>query len=60
MGALVSNSQKRDVLEKVALLSAEAERVFGDPEDFTVKGAGRDKGAFLPPMLVQCAGPDKA
>ena len=60
MGALVSNSQKRDVLEKVALLSAEAERVFGDPDNFTVKGADKDKGAFLPPMLFHCADPDKA
>ena len=60
MGALVSNSQKRDVLEKVAMLSAEAERVFGDPENFTVQGADRDKGAFLPPMLFHCADPDKA
>jgi oxepin-CoA hydrolase/3-oxo-5,6-dehydrosuberyl-CoA semialdehyde dehydrogenase len=60
MGALVSNSQKRDVLEKVGLLSAEADRVFGDPENFTVKGADRDKGAFLPPMLFHCADPDAA
>ncbi|MFG6581615.1 phenylacetic acid degradation bifunctional protein PaaZ [Sulfitobacter sp. 1A12779] len=60
MGALVSGSQKRDVLEKVVLLSAEAERVFGDPDNFTVKGADRDKGAFLPPMLFHCADPDSA
>ncbi|MBO9429338.1 phenylacetic acid degradation bifunctional protein PaaZ [Sulfitobacter sp. R18_1] len=60
MGALVSNGQKRDVLEKVGLLSAEAERVFGDPDNFTVKGADRDKGAFLPPMLFHCADPDSA
>ncbi|MFG6517984.1 phenylacetic acid degradation bifunctional protein PaaZ [Sulfitobacter sp. 1A13496] len=60
MGALVSGSQKRDVLEKVGLLSAEAERVFGDPDNFTVKGADRDKGAFLPPMLFHCADPDAA
>jgi oxepin-CoA hydrolase/3-oxo-5,6-dehydrosuberyl-CoA semialdehyde dehydrogenase len=60
MGALVSGSQKRDVLEKVGLLSAEAERVFGDPDNFTVKGADKDKGAFLPPMLFHCADPDKA
>ncbi|WPZ21712.1 phenylacetic acid degradation bifunctional protein PaaZ [Sulfitobacter faviae] len=60
MGALVSGSQKRDVLEKVVLLSAEAERVFGDPDNFTVKGADRDKGAFLPPMLFHCADPDAA
>ncbi|MGR3545801.1 MAG: phenylacetic acid degradation bifunctional protein PaaZ [Roseovarius sp.] len=60
MGALVSDSQKRDVLEKVGLLSAEAERVFGDPDNFTVKGADRDKGAFLPPILFHCADPDAA
>ena len=60
MGALVSGSQKRDVLEKVGLLSAEAERVFGDPDNFTVKGADKDKGAFLPPMLFHCADPDSA
>tara|TARA_R110002049_G_scaffold117332_2_gene270510 strand:- start:92286 stop:94310 length:2025 start_codon:yes stop_codon:yes gene_type:complete len=60
MGALVSGSQKRDVLEKVALMSGEAERVFGNPDDFTVTGADKDKGAFLPPMLFHCADPDAA
>jgi len=60
MGALVSGSQKRDVLKKVGLLSAEAERVFGDPDNFTVSGADKDKGAFLPPMLFHCADPDSA
>ncbi len=61
MGALVSNSQKRDVLEKAALIGAEAERVFGDPDDFTVERCRRArKGAFLPPMLFHCADPDSA
>ena len=60
MGALVSASQKRDVLDKAALIGAEAERVFGDPDDFTVEGADRDKGAFVPPMLFHCADPDAA
>ncbi|UWQ30864.1 phenylacetic acid degradation bifunctional protein PaaZ [Leisingera sp. M523] len=60
MGALVSNSQKRDVLEKAAIIGQEAERVFGDPENFTVDGAEADKGAFVPPMLFHCADPDKA
>ncbi|WP_204113040.1 phenylacetic acid degradation bifunctional protein PaaZ [Shimia biformata] len=60
MGALVSNSQKRDVLEKAAIISTEAERVFGDPDSFAVDGADRDKGAFLPPMLFHCADPDAA
>ncbi|MFV1636170.1 MULTISPECIES: phenylacetic acid degradation bifunctional protein PaaZ [unclassified Phaeobacter] len=60
MGALVSNSQKRDVLEKAAIIGQEAERVFGDPENFTVDGADVDKGAFVPPMLFHCADPDHA
>lgn len=60
MGALVSNNQKRDVLEKAALIGHEAERVFGDPDNFTVQGADRDKGAFVPPMLFHCADPDNA
>ena len=60
MGAVVSASQKRDVLEKAALISEETERVFGNPDDFTVDGADRDKGAFVPPMLFHCAAPDLA
>ncbi|WP_127561123.1 phenylacetic acid degradation bifunctional protein PaaZ [Nioella ostreopsis] len=57
MGALVSSAQKADVLEKAALIGAEAERVFGDPENFAMAGS---KGAFLPPMLFHCADPDRA
>ena len=57
MGALVSASQKADVLEKAALIGAEAERVFGDPDAFSMTGS---KGAFLPPMLFHCADPDSA
>lgn len=60
MGAIVSASQKRDVLEKAALIGAEAERVFGNPDDFDVDGADPDKGAFVPPMLFHCAAPDLA
>ncbi|MDF1726684.1 MAG: phenylacetic acid degradation bifunctional protein PaaZ [Sulfitobacter sp.] len=60
MGALVSADQKRDVLEKAALLEAEAERVFGDLDNFEALGADKDAGAFLPPMLFHCADPDAA
>ena len=54
MGALVSGSQKADVLAKVDLLKNEAEQVFGG--DISVP----DRGAFLPPMLLHCASPDAA
>ncbi len=60
MGALVSNSQKRDVLEKARIIGREAELVFGNPENFTVDGADAEKGAFVPPMLFHCADPDTA
>jgi len=60
MGALVSNGQKRDVLEKVEILGTEAERVFGNPDDFSAEGVDVNKGAFLPPMLFHCADPDNA
>lgn len=60
MGALVSQGQKRDVLEKAAHLATEATRVFGDPDDFAVQGADPEKGAFVPPMLYYCDAPDTA
>jgi oxepin-CoA hydrolase/3-oxo-5,6-dehydrosuberyl-CoA semialdehyde dehydrogenase len=60
MGALVSNSQKCDVLEKAASIGTEAERVFGDPDAFDVQGADSAKGAFVPPMLFHCSDPDSA
>ncbi len=60
MGALVSVGQKRDVLASAAIIAQEAERVFGDPDNFTVEGADAAKGAFVPPMLFHCADPDSA
>ncbi len=60
MGALVSSEQKADVLSKAALIGQDAERVFGDPDAFSVAGAEAGKGAFLPPMLFHCADPDTA
>ena len=60
MGALVSNAQKRDVMQKAAIIGQEATRVFGDPERFDVTGADTAKGAFVPPMLYHCEAPDTA
>ncbi|MEP1201821.1 phenylacetic acid degradation bifunctional protein PaaZ [Tateyamaria sp.] len=57
MGALVSNAQKMDVLAKSDQLATQAERVFGDPERFSMADS---PGAFLPPMLFHCADPDAA
>ncbi|MEG9883142.1 MAG: phenylacetic acid degradation bifunctional protein PaaZ [Hyphomicrobiales bacterium] len=60
MGPLISNAQKHDVLEKARSLESEAERVFGNFNDFVVHGADAAKGAFVPPMLFHCADPDAA
>jgi len=60
MGALASTSQKADVLARVAQLSSECVRVFGDPDAFKVDGADSVQGAFLPPMLLHCQDPDAA
>ncbi|EEE36260.1 phenylacetic acid degradation protein paaN [Rhodobacteraceae bacterium KLH11] len=58
MGALISNGQKADVLEKAALIGQEAEQVFGNPDAFDLQGP--KAGAFVPPMLFHCADPDHA
>ena len=60
MGALVSNDQKQDVLEKAEIISRETERVFGDPDAFKIAGEHVSKGAFVPPMLFHCSDPDSA
>ena len=60
MGPLVSLAQRRDVLDRLALLGTEAERVIGNPADFAVAGADAEAGAFLPPLLLHCADPDAA
>jgi len=60
MGALVSNAQKRDVLEKAGVIATEAERVFGGQDGFAPVGADAEMGAFVAPTLFHCADPDKA
>jgi oxepin-CoA hydrolase / 3-oxo-5,6-dehydrosuberyl-CoA semialdehyde dehydrogenase len=42
------------VLRSLKALRGVAELVVGDPEHFEVVGADRDRGAFLPPMLLRC------
>ena len=57
MGALVSQSQRKDVRDKVAELAREARIVFGDPHSVTTTGADAEKGAFLSPILLRCDQP---
>ncbi len=59
MGALISSAQKRDVLEKAALIETQATRVYGDPDRREFTGEV-DAGAFVTPMLFHCENPDDA
>jgi oxepin-CoA hydrolase/3-oxo-5,6-dehydrosuberyl-CoA semialdehyde dehydrogenase len=52
MGALASLDQRQEVLRAVKALRGVAELVT--PEDVEVVGADKDRGAFLPPMLLRC------
>jgi len=52
MGSLAAISQRTDVLEKLNLLRADSELVFGDPGNVEVLGADATKGAFISPMLL--------
>jgi oxepin-CoA hydrolase/3-oxo-5,6-dehydrosuberyl-CoA semialdehyde dehydrogenase len=54
MGPLVSQEQRTDVLERVAQLHREAEIVSGELGRFGVKDADRERGAFVPPLLLLC------
>ena len=54
MGPLVSQEQRTDVLERVAELHREAEIVSGELGRFGVKDADRERGAFVPPLLLLC------
>jgi oxepin-CoA hydrolase/3-oxo-5,6-dehydrosuberyl-CoA semialdehyde dehydrogenase len=60
MGALASLDQREEVLRALKALRGVAELVAGDPESFEVVGADRDRGAFLPPLLLRCDDVDAA
>ena len=50
MGALATRTQVDRVRENVDLLSKSQDIVFGDLDNFDVKGADKDKGAFFSPI----------
>ena len=57
MGALVSQSQRDDVRQKVVELSEQADIVFGDPLTLDPVGADNKTGAFMSPILLRCNTP---
>ncbi|WDI30676.1 phenylacetic acid degradation bifunctional protein PaaZ [Hyphococcus flavus] len=60
MGALVSQSQRDDVREKVSALVGEATIVFGDPATASIIGDDAQQGAFVSPVLLRCDSPREA
>ncbi|PSM17721.1 phenylacetic acid degradation bifunctional protein PaaZ [Nitratireductor sp. StC3] len=59
MGALASLAQRRDVLDKAALIGSEARQVYGTENGFA-DGVDAENGAFVSPMLFACDDPDGA
>ena len=57
MGALINRLQLARVREKLALLAESTPIVHGNIEQFEVVGADRERGAFLPPVLLLNAQP---
>jgi len=57
MGALINRTQLARVREKLAVLAESTPVVHGNIEQFDVVGADRERGAFLPPVLLLNAQP---
>ncbi|MBK8369302.1 MAG: phenylacetic acid degradation bifunctional protein PaaZ [Bacteroidetes bacterium] len=51
MGSLAGQSQLIEVKEKVEMLSKTQKIIIGNFENFDVKGADKNKGAFMPPII---------
>ena len=60
MGALASQGQKRDMLEKASKIGAECEVVFGGFDAPQLEDKSMEGGAFVRPILFRCPDPDKA
>lgn len=57
MGALAGQEQLKEVKGKLNELLQYSELVYGDPQDFEVSGGIKQKGAFLPPVLLRNSRP---
>ncbi|WP_417587598.1 phenylacetic acid degradation bifunctional protein PaaZ [Pararhodobacter oceanensis] len=57
MGALASLAQRDEVRARIAELRADAEIVWGDPDEVTVVSGDAEAGAFLNPVVMYCDDP---
>ena len=51
MGALAGQEQLAEVRDKIKQLGANAQMVYGDPDQVDILGGDKEKGAFLSPVL---------
>lgn len=59
MGSLAGLAQLKEVKEKVEHLSKTQKIIIGDFDKFEVKGADKNKGAFMPPIIFLNESPFK-
>ncbi len=57
MGPLASRDQVNDVMDKVNELMKSCEVAYGDLKNFEIRGGDKDRGAFMPAMLLYCKNP---
>jgi oxepin-CoA hydrolase/3-oxo-5,6-dehydrosuberyl-CoA semialdehyde dehydrogenase len=53
MGAMVSTNQVKEVLARLEDLKKGTELIIGNVDDFEIIGGSKEKGAFLPPVLLR-------
>ncbi len=53
MGALAGIEQVDEVKQKIKELLRSSQMVYGNLEDFNILGGNKEKGAFLPPVLLR-------
>lgn len=59
MGALAGKKQVQEVKERIAMIAKNSQIVYGNMEEYEVMGADKEKGAFLPPILLLQSEPHK-
>lgn len=59
MGALAGKKQVQEVKERIAMIAKNSQIVYGNLEEYEVMGADKEKGAFLPPILLLQTEPHK-
>lgn len=60
MGALVSQGQREEVMERIADLQKDGTIVHGSLDNFAVADGDIKKGAYFAPVLLECADPMSA